>query len=71
MKEAIAEPLRVFGAVVELIDTQDNIFTFKYKGPIRERIGMEAWARMLIKEAYPDTVEVSFVTNRVRDNRDQ
>ncbi|KAG5190481.1 hypothetical protein JKP88DRAFT_266940 [Tribonema minus] len=69
MREGIAGPLKVLGSVVELIDSRDNIFTFKYNGQIRNKIGIEAYARQMIQEIYPD-MEVLLFTNRVRDNRD-
>ena len=71
IKKVIAEPLRVLGSIADLIDTQNNIFTFKYNGPIREKIGIEAYAKMMITDVYPETEDVRFLTNRVRDLRDE
>ncbi|CAM9729292.1 unnamed protein product [Discosporangium mesarthrocarpum] len=68
--EAIAPALKVLGNVVELLDTTDRVFTFKYMGFIKHKYGIECWARKLIKETYPDAQDVKFVTNRVRDHRD-
>jgi hypothetical protein len=71
MEDAIEEPLRILGGTVELLDTQNDTYTFHYRGPIRHQIGIEAYAKQLIKKARPETVDVIFLTNRVRDLRDE
>ena len=42
----------------------------QYYGLIRNRIGIEAWAKKMITDCYPDTRDVKMVTNRTRDHRD-
>lgn len=42
----------------------------QYYGLIRNRLGIEAWARQMITECYPETKDVKMVTNRTRDQRD-
>lgn len=42
----------------------------QYFGRIRNRAGIEAWAKQMITDCYPDTKDVKMVTNRTRDLRD-
>eukprot|EP00612_Vaucheria_litorea_P002330 CAMPEP_0171454236 /NCGR_PEP_ID=MMETSP0945-20130129/1606_1 /TAXON_ID=109269 /ORGANISM="Vaucheria litorea, Strain CCMP2940" /LENGTH=89 /DNA_ID=CAMNT_0011979225 /DNA_START=118 /DNA_END=384 /DNA_ORIENTATION=- len=70
IKESIREPLRVLGNAAELIDTKNEVCTFKYNGPIKHKFGMESYARMMITETCSNIKDVKFVTNRVRDPLD-
>ncbi|CAM9958977.1 unnamed protein product [Scytosiphon promiscuus] len=69
-KEAIQPMMSVIEQVCELIDTTDDVFSFKYVGPIRHKKGIASWAMVLIKPLYPEVKGVEFVTNRTRDRTD-
>ncbi|CAN0456163.1 unnamed protein product [Laminaria digitata] len=70
IKDAIEPMMSVVEQVCELIDTTDDVLSFKYTGLIQHRNGIEAWTKMLIKEHYPEVRDVKLVTNRTRDRRD-
>ncbi|CAM9322951.1 unnamed protein product [Pylaiella littoralis] len=69
-KDAIQPMISVIEQVCELIDTTDDVFSFKYVGPIRHKKGIASWAMVLIKPLYPEVKGVNFVTNRTRDRTD-
>ncbi|CAM9594963.1 unnamed protein product [Chrysoparadoxa australica] len=70
--EAAIEPaLKVISPICDLIDTTDDVFTFKYHGQIKNLIGFEAYAKVLIDECYPKSKGVVMKTNRSRDERDK
>ncbi|CAM9524442.1 unnamed protein product [Ectocarpus sp. 8 AP-2014] len=70
-KQAAIQPMMsVIEQVCQLIDTTDDVFSFKYVGPIRHKKGIASWAMVLIKPLYPEVKGVEFVTNRTRDRTD-
>ncbi|CAM9690611.1 unnamed protein product [Ectocarpus sp. 13 AM-2016] len=69
-KAAIQPMMSVIEQVFQLIDTTDDVFSFKYVGPIRHKKGIASWAMVLIKPLYPQVKGVEFVTNRTRDKTD-
>ncbi len=70
-KEQLIEgALRVLGNIAELIDTTDNVCTFKYMGQVCNREGIEAWALQMIQDIDPSVEKVLMLTNRKRDKRD-
>ena len=61
---------QVFGNTIEVLEASQGVYRFKYHGPIKNQIGMEAWALDILKEYHPQpkTIkECSFLTNRKRD----
>ncbi len=69
-EQLIEEPLRVLGNIAELIDTTDNVYTFKYMGLVCNKEGIEAWALQMIQDIDPSTEKVLMLTNRKKDKRD-
>ncbi|CAM9139541.1 unnamed protein product [Ectocarpus sp. 4 AP-2014] len=69
-KAAIQPMMSVIEQVCQLIDTTDDVFSFKYVGPIRHKKGIASWAMVFIKPLYPQVKGVEFVTNRTRDRTD-
>ena len=60
----------VFGNAIEVLEANQGVFRFKYHGPVKNQIGMEAWALDLLKEHHPDPgtiTECSFLTKHKRD----
>ncbi len=69
-EQLIKGALRVLGNTAELIDTTDNVFTFKYTGQVCNREGIEAWTLQMIQDSDPSVKKVLMLTNRKRDKRD-
>ena len=62
--------LQVLGNVVQLLEARDGVVRFKYWGPAVHRIGIEAYARGLIQESYPELDRLTFDAARVKDHLD-
>jgi len=69
--EKIQPVLKVLGNIVELLSIQETFFRFRYYGQMKNRIGMEAWTKMMISENGVEVTGVRFETGgRKRDAAD-
>lgn len=70
MAPVLAKLEEVFGNTIKVLEASEGVFRFQYYGPVKNQIGMEAWALDLLKTHHPqpDTIkECSFLTKRKRD----
>lgn len=66
--ERIQPCLTVLGKAVELLEADDGVVRFLYHGLIRDKVGVEAYAKMLMEEnGYPEIKSVLCECRRVRD----
>ena len=67
---AIAPVLATLGNVARLLEAADGIVRIRYDGPAQQRVGMEAYATMLVREAYPELTSLKFEATFVCDYLD-
>mmetsp|Transcript_28514 Transcript_28514/g.37300 ORF Transcript_28514/g.37300 Transcript_28514/m.37300 type:complete len:169 (+) Transcript_28514:144-650(+) len=70
IQEKIQPALKVLGQSVDLLGAEDGILRFHYHAHIKDKTGLTAFAKHLIKEHYPELKEVYMETMRVKDRRD-
>jgi hypothetical protein len=67
---AIAPAISQLGAVARLLEAADGVVRLKYDGPAKHRVGMEAYATMLVRAAYPALESLTFEATQVSDYLD-
>ena len=71
MRIMCADALRTLGSVVELLElTAAGTARFRYYGPIKYKIGMEAMAGQCLEDAGYPLQSISFECLRIIDQRD-